>query len=670
MPLTRDALRASLAPDQYAAVRHRTGPLAILAGPGSGKTRVIVERVAYLLAFRAVRPESILVVTFANRAAREIRERLAARVGAAMAARVAVHTLHALGAKLLRQFGHRVGVRRGFRILDADDQETLVKRVTTDLGIDPKYLPPDLVLTAIEHAKRKLRGPRSFEGRAKTNTEREVARVYAAYQERLDADDALDFGDLIRLTVRLLEKHADVRTRLQKSYQYLLVDEFQDTDPSQYRMVRALVGPAENITVVGDDDQSLYAWRGARAANIQRFLADYPDATSVTLGVNYRSTPSIVTVCSALIDATPGRSPKPLTASTPTGHRVQVLATRNDAEETRCIADRIADLRARGVALGSIAVIYRISALSRPFETEFRARDIPHRVVGGTPFYAREEIKDVLAYLRLAQRPDEINLQRVINKPARKIGPTTVGRLLAHARTHTLSLADVLASDNFPPTLAAGARAALAKFTRLLATLRRKAVRWDARPARLARYILAETRVPGGAQGRHGGGHRADPEPEGTARQHEGLSGRGGKAHAGRLSGRRRARRQREARSARDPRRRRPRDPHHRPRGQGARVDHGVRRRHGAGPLPDGPPGPRVEVARPGARPRGGATHCVRGGLARRQHPGALARAGPHAPRWPGTRDAESLSGRPPRGAPQTRPTVTLPIPAFRGFPL
>ncbi|MFO0606900.1 MAG: UvrD-helicase domain-containing protein [Polyangiales bacterium] len=493
-PLTKATVRIALDAEQLAAVRHRTGPLVVVAGPGSGKTRVILYRIAYLILFRGVPADAILVVTFANKAAREIRDRLAKLVGQDVAGRVHVHTLHAHGVKLLRRYGEHVGVPRDFAIYDEGDQEAVLRRVYVDLGLTAKELPFGVALTAIEHAKRKCWSPKRLAKKARDRRERQVAQVYAAYQARLEANHAVDFGDLIRLAVRLLEEHDDVRAGLQQQYQHVLVDEFQDTDPGQYRMVRALVSHDENVCVVGDEDQAIYSWRGARAANIVRFQKDYPKATVVTLATNYRSTQTIVRAARGVIEASPGRARKALRAHGGKGRRLMVLALRDARAEARMLVERMEELHRRGTPYRELAVIYRVHALSRAFEQELRSRGIPYTVVGGVPFYARREVKDALAYLRLAERPDDESLLRVINTPARKLGPTTVRSLEAQARRLGRPLWDVLADrKHWPTALRPATRAALTEFVDLITALRRHAQRKQGALTGLCREVLRRT---------------------------------------------------------------------------------------------------------------------------------------------------------------------------------
>jgi len=426
--MTVDVL-AGLNPVQEEAVRAVDGPLLILAGPGSGKTRVIAHRIAYLVAECGVHPYRILAVTFTNKAAREMRGRVAALLGEDTAPSW-IGTFHAMCARILRADGERVGAGRAFAIYDDDDQMSLMKRVFRDLSIDPKRFSPRAVLSVISRAKSELTSPSAYQASVRSYFEEVVARCYQSYQALLAENNALDFDDLIVRTVELLRDHDDVRDTYQHRFLHVLIDEFQDTNVAQYVLARLLAGRHRNICVVGDPDQSIYSWRSADIRNILNFERDYPDARVVMLEQNYRSTQTILDTAQAVIRGNQQRKEKNLWTDRVGGPPVTVFEASDEMEEADFVAAEVEALGRAGHPPGDIAVMYRTNAQSRALEEAFIRERIPYRLVGGVRFYERREVKDVLAYLRLLLNPfDGVSFNRVINVPARGIGQRTLEEL-------------------------------------------------------------------------------------------------------------------------------------------------------------------------------------------------------------------------------------------------
>ena len=433
-----------LNPAQRDAVQMGSGPLLILAGPGSGKTRVITHRIAYLVREQRVRPHNILAVTFTNKAAREMIGRLEQFLPGAVQ-RLTIGTFHAVCSRLLRREGAAIGLDAGFTIYDDDDQLGLVRRALKELNLDEKRYSPRAVLSHISAAKSELRGPLQYAEHASSYWEEIVLRVYRRYQEMLAASSALDFDDLLMTTVRLFREAPAVLERYQDRYQHILVDEFQDTNVAQYATVKLLAGKHRDICVVGDPDQSIYGWRQADIRNILNFEADFPDCRTVYLEQNYRSTKTVLAAAQAIIAANRLRKDKKLWTENDEGMPIAVFEANNEEEEAAYVASEIESLVARGeVRYRDCAVMYRINAQSRKLEEVFLRRRIPHRVVG-IRFYQRKEVKDVLAYLRCLVNPDDsISLLRVINVPARGIGARTLAELQRWAARQNRSVYDAL----------------------------------------------------------------------------------------------------------------------------------------------------------------------------------------------------------------------------------
>lgn len=425
----------NLNPAQREAVVHPCGPLLILAGAGSGKTRALTHRIAYLIKAQGVHPARILAITFTNKAAGEMKKRVGALL-ASDARGLWVSTFHAACVRILRADIKNLGGKfsSGFTIYDREDQMTLVRSCLKDLRLDSSSTSPGAVLAVISRAKNEILSPEEFASRPLDFFGEKVARVYALYQKRLEEDDALDFDDLLMQTVRLFEKAPEVLAKYQERFLHILIDEYQDTNHCQYVFSNMLAKKHRNISVVGDDDQSIYGWRGADIRNILEFERDYPDAKVVRLEQNYRSTKTILTAANEVIRNNGGRKGKTLWTTNEKGSPIKVSVFEDDTAEATWVADEVSELIDRGVAPSDIAVFYRIHAQSRSFEEAFIRRGIRYQIFGGVKFYERREIKDLLAYLRVLQNPlDRQSLGRVINIPRRGIGKATWDRLMEWA---------------------------------------------------------------------------------------------------------------------------------------------------------------------------------------------------------------------------------------------
>jgi len=461
---------SSLNSRQREAVVHEGGPLVVFAGAGSGKTRVITFRVAHLISTHDVAPWRILAVTFTNKAAGEMRERLLGLLGEQGAA-VQVGTFHATCARLLRRHGESFGISKDFTIYDDQDQLALVKRVLRDLGLDEKRYQPKAMAGRINRAKQEVQGPDDIE--APDAWSEVVRRVYATYEERLHQANALDFGDLIYRTVRALESDDSFREAVVGRFSHVLVDEFQDTNHAQFRLVRLLSEGHRSLCVVGDDDQSIYRWRGADRRNILDFRASFPDATLVKLEQNYRSTKRILRAANAVIARNTDREPKELWTDNQEGDAILVVRTMDERDEARLVLRGVRELLSQGHRLSDVAIFYRTHAQSRVIEEALRGANIGYRIIGGMRFYDRQEVKDLLAYLRVMTNPaDDMSLLRIINTPTRGIGKTTITRLLDFAAQYGRSLSDLLDDDATLNELGNAARKRLQAFRGLMSGLR------------------------------------------------------------------------------------------------------------------------------------------------------------------------------------------------------
>ncbi len=458
-------LLKDLNPQQQKAVTVSDGPVLVLAGPGSGKTRVLTYRVAYLVLERGVPPWRVMAVTFTNKAAREMGERLQRLLGHARAADLTLGTFHATCARILRREGQAIGVPPNYVIYDTEDQIALVRQALKDLDMDEKRFAPTSIHNIISRAKNELIPPEAFQ--PASYLEEVARRVYERYQELLRANAALDFDDLLMETVRLFRERPDILARYQERYLHILVDEFQDTNMAQYVLLRQLAGRHRNLFVVADEDQSIYRWRGADYRNIFRLREDYPDLATVLLEQNYRSTQTILDAANAVISRNPHRTPKRLFTHRGRGPKIVVHEAYDPDEEAQFVVDTIAGLVLAGEAQpGDCAVMYRINAQSRALEEAFIRAGLPYRLVGATRFYARREIKDLIAFLRVVHNPhDSASLFRILNVPPRGIGAQTVRLLEDVARARGISLWQAIEEGVLPPTRT---RTALAAFGRMV----------------------------------------------------------------------------------------------------------------------------------------------------------------------------------------------------------
>jgi len=475
---TVEGLLAGLNTAQVAAVRHGDGPLLVLAGAGSGKTRVLTHRVAYLLATGMARPSEILAITFTNKAAGEMKERVAALTGAA--ARVMwVMTFHSACARILRQHADRLAYKRGFTIYDEADSRRMVKRCMDELEIDPKRFPPRSIKAQISGAKNRLRDAETVREEQGSFFEATVADVYELYEKRMHTANAMDFDDLLVRTVNLFELFADLRERYAHSFRHVLVDEYQDTNRVQYRLLQLLTGAHGNLFVVGDDSQSIYGFRAAEVRNILDFERDFPEAATVKLEQNYRSTGTILDAANGLIAHNRDRLEKSLWTDAGRGEPVTIAELDDEHEEARWVVGEIDRLVAdEGVGRDEVAVFYRTNAQSRVLEDTLVRFDVPYQVIGGTKFYERAEIRDAIAYLSVLANPDDsVALARIINSPRRGIGSTSEGRLLGWANTAGLTPLEAIGDADSVPGLGAAAKRAVGRFAELIASLTERAQR-------------------------------------------------------------------------------------------------------------------------------------------------------------------------------------------------
>jgi len=436
---------AELNPAQREAVEAISGPVLILAGPGSGKTRVITHRVAYLIKVCGVSPRRIMAVTFTNKAARAMEERLHQLVSSSVRD-LTLGTFHAICARILRREGTAIGVDPRFVIYDREDQLSLIKRGIQEVDLDPKQYAPPAIISAISAAKSRMLTPGDHIQRGRSYFDEVVGRVYERYQQLLEESNALDFDDLLMKAVQLFKKSPEILSRYQSRYLHLLVDEFQDTNPVQYELIKQLGDKYRNICVVGDPDQSIYSWRFADLRNILSFEKDYPEAKLVLLEENYRSTKMILETASNIISANQQRKPKNLWTQNKQGEPATVVETYTDQEEAQFVVSEVERLVDQGeVSLGDCAVMYRTNAQSRALEEAFIRYGTPYKLVAGTRFYERREVKDIIAYLRLIQNPhDSVSLMRIINVPQRGIGQQTQAKLSGWAKSTGVSQHEAL----------------------------------------------------------------------------------------------------------------------------------------------------------------------------------------------------------------------------------
>jgi DNA helicase-2/ATP-dependent DNA helicase PcrA len=488
-----------LNPQQRAAVVHQGGPLLIVAGAGSGKTRVLTNRIAYLLAERNAQPGEILAITFTNKAAGEMKERVAALVGP-RARSMWVSTFHSMCVRILRRDGKSLGLKSSFSIYDGDDSKRLMTLVGRELDLDPKRYPARSLTSQISNLKNELVTAPMWADKASTAPEKVLAEAYTRYQQRLSEAHALDFDDLIMSTVGLLQKHPDVAEHYRRRFRHVLVDEYQDTNHAQYMLVRELTQssgdrPPAELAVVGDADQSIYAFRGATIRNILEFERDYPDATTILLEQNYRSTQTILSAANAVIARNPDRKPKNLWSEAGHGEKINGYVAENEHDEAAWVAQRIDQLSDEGAVQPSdVAVFYRTNAQSRVFEEVFIRVGLPYKVVGGVRFYERKEIRDALAYLRVIANPDDlVSLRRILNTPRRGIGDRAEAAVEAFASRERISFGAALEVADSSFGLAPRSVNAIRDFTDLMTSLRALLASPDGTPSSILESVLDRT---------------------------------------------------------------------------------------------------------------------------------------------------------------------------------
>jgi DNA helicase-2/ATP-dependent DNA helicase PcrA len=490
-----------LNPRQREAVATTEGPVLVVAGAGSGKTRVLTHRVAFLIREMGVSPHAILAITFTNKAADEMRERVEQLVGRVVHA-MWVSTFHSACVRILRREATRLGYRSSFTIYDDADSLRLVGLCIKDLDLDPKQFPPRNVRAAISNAKNELVDYETFSARGEGYFHERVSDIYRLYQQRLVASSAMDFDDLLMVTVELLDAFPAVLRHYQERFQYVLVDEYQDTNHAQYRLVQQLAGLYRNVCVVGDSDQSIYAFRGADIRNILNFEKDFSDTRVITLDQNYRSTETILEAANAVIAHNSDRKPKRLWSDLDTGEPIVRYEAQDEQDEVAFVVDQIRALEGIDFRRGDIAIFYRTNAQSRVFEEAFVRHGLPYQVIGGTKFYDRREVRDVLAYLRaLTNSSDEVATKRIINTPKRGIGITSLGHIDRHAQQNELTFYEALRQADDISALSPRARRRVAEFVTLMELLEEKA---RAGPAAAVEAVITET------------GYRAELEAEKT----------------------------------------------------------------------------------------------------------------------------------------------------------
>jgi DNA helicase-2/ATP-dependent DNA helicase PcrA len=489
---------STLNPPQREAVTTTEGPLLVLAGAGSGKTRVIVHRIAWLL-LKGVDPEAILAVTFTNKAAGEMRERVAAVAGAP-GVDVFVSTFHSFGLWLLKEEHRAAGLPRRFAICDAGDQISLVKRCMREVKVDDRAFDAHRVLALLSRAKnegkKRIRPRPAGQG---DDYDLVASEVYPRYERALAAQRSVDFDDLIARPVALLGKDAALRARLARRFRYVLVDEYQDTNLAQLELLKLLAGEDRNVCAVGDDDQAIYGWRGAEVKNILRFERHFPGAREVRLEQNYRSTGHILACANAVIAKNADRRPKKLFTSAGDGDRVRLAALPSEEDEARFVVEEIARLRREGRPLADVAILYRLNAQARPIEEALREATVPYTVHGGAAFFDRSEVRDLLAFLKVCVAPeDEVSLARIVNVPPRGIGDASLERVHTWAVEHRVHLFDALARAGEVPDLPRGAAERIGAFVALVERHRSRFA--DGRPAEAARALVAEVDLFGHAR--------------------------------------------------------------------------------------------------------------------------------------------------------------------------
>lgn len=447
---TSERLLSGLNPEQQAAVRSTEGPLLIMAGAGSGKTRVLTHRIAYLISEKDVAPWNILAITFTNKAAREMKDRVANIVGPT-AEEIWISTFHSMCVRILRRDIDRIGMNRNFSILDTSDQLSVIKKILKEKNIDPKKFDPKTILGSISSAKNELITTEEYEKSASDYYRNTISDVYKAYQDRLKKNQSLDFDDLIMMTIQLFDRVPEVLEFYQRKFQYIHVDEYQDTNRAQYMLVKSMAARFKNLCVVGDSDQSIYRWRGADIANILSFEKDYPNANVIMLEQNYRSTKRILDAANKVIEKNSNRKPKKLWTENDEGKKLVYYRGDTERDEGHFVAGKIKEIVESGKhSYQDIAILYRTNAQSRVMEEVLLKSNIQYNIVGGMKFYDRKEIKDLLAYLRLIANPDDdISLTRIINVPKRGIGASTMDKVGEYALNAGISVNEALNEVDF-----------------------------------------------------------------------------------------------------------------------------------------------------------------------------------------------------------------------------
>ncbi|HEX3456782.1 MAG TPA: DUF3553 domain-containing protein [Candidatus Baltobacteraceae bacterium] len=460
---------------QSAAVKHTDGPVLIFAGAGSGKTRVLTHRIAYLLKELRVAPDRILAVTFTNKAAGEMKSRTLAMVGAP-ARDVWVGTFHSMCVRILRRDGGHIGIGSSFAVIDDADQRQLVREILEDLDYDERQLAASAVLAEIDKAKNALIWPEQYVQSQTSFVGERIANVYTEYQRRLGESNSLDFDDLIARTIDLLERDRTTREKYQNKFQYVLVDEYQDVNAAQYRLIALLSGRHGNVTVVGDDDQSIYSWRGSDYRMILRFEEDFPGAKTFTLEENYRSTSTILDAANTLVANNRSRAPKSLFTTRGQGEPITLYPAATERDEARYVVEKIKSSVRDGSAYRDFVVLYRTNAQSRVFEEALLTEGIPYRIVGGVGFYARTEVKDVIAYLRYVMNAaDALAFKRIVNVPRRGIGQQTLAALVQAANSARVSVGEAIFSADLLRSAVPKKLKELERFAELITNLRRRA---------------------------------------------------------------------------------------------------------------------------------------------------------------------------------------------------
>ena len=444
-----NALVKNMNSEQSEAVRTTEGPLLIMAGAGSGKTRVLTHRIAYLLDEKDVSPYNILAITFTNKAAKEMKARVEHLVGEE-AQVIWMSTFHSMCVRILRRDADRIGIERNFTIIDPTDQKSVIKDVLKSENIDSKRFEPRMFIGAISNLKNELKTPEDAQKEANDFHSQMVATVYKGYQRQLSRNEALDFDDLIMTTINLFERVPETLEYYQNKFQYIHVDEYQDTNKAQYTLVKLLANKFKNLCVVGDSDQSIYGWRGADIQNILSFEEDYPEAKTIFLEQNYRSTKNILNAANEVIKHNSERKPKGLWTANSGGDKIQYYEAMTERDEAEYVVKEIMKHQRGGKKYSEMAILYRTNAQSRVLEETFMKSNIPYTMVGGQKFYDRKEIKDLLSYLRvIANSNDDISLQRIINVPKRGIGPSSVEKIQTYALQNNISMFDALAEVDF-----------------------------------------------------------------------------------------------------------------------------------------------------------------------------------------------------------------------------